>query len=432
MHTAGPHWNNYHQAYFGNHPVHLAYAGYHPSYFYHPWYHGPWGGSAFGWGWGFGPGVAFGLGGAGFGLGYGWGYGGGYYGPYGPYGYWGRPLGWGFGGWGLGTIAYSSGYYPYYNPYYTPVVNQYTVYNYSNPIPVAAQASPNQTGGLTATPDDGGPAPTPENYNPVMEAARESFRRGDYAAALASVDAVLAKDQSDAVMHEFRALCLFARRDYRQAAAVVHSVLAVGPGWDWTTMSSLYPDPSVYTDQLRALEDYIHTNPKAADAHFLLGYHYLIGSHKEAAVDQFQQASHLMPSDKLAGELAMMAQGPPQQQPGTPDGTGQPASDPSQDGPQLPPLDKTLLPGTWSASREDGSRFRLVLNPDDTFTWKFSLPKQKGDEFSGTYSVDGPVLMLERKTGGAMAGTVVFNGDDSFNFKMVGGPPQDKGLNFSK
>ena len=59
---------------------------------------------------------------------------------------------------------------------------------------------------------------------------------------------------TDAVLHEFRALVLFAMGDYRQSAAVVHSVLAVGPGWDWTTMSSLYPDPNRYTQQLAALE----------------------------------------------------------------------------------------------------------------------------------------------------------------------------------
>src|SRR5262249_51176946 len=31
MHTAGPHWNGYHQAYIGHQPVRLAYAGYRPS-----------------------------------------------------------------------------------------------------------------------------------------------------------------------------------------------------------------------------------------------------------------------------------------------------------------------------------------------------------------------------------------------------------------
>ena len=226
----------------------------------------------------------------------------------------------GFGGWGLGTLAYNSGYYPYYNPYYSQPVYQTNVYNYSNPIPVATQGPPAQTAGLAASPnvDDGGPGPTPENYDPVMDAARQSFRNGDYAAALASVDAALAKNQTDAVMHEFRSLVLFARRDYRQSAAVAHSVLAVGPGWDWTTMSSLYPDPQVYTDQLHALEDYVQANPNAADAHFLLGYHYMIGSHAEASAAQFQQAHRIMPSDRLAAELAMMAKGPPQQPQGNP------------------------------------------------------------------------------------------------------------------
>jgi hypothetical protein len=43
------------------------------------------------------------------------------------------------------------------------------------------------------------------------------------------------------------------------------------------------------------------------------------------------------------------------------------------------------------------------------------------------------VLILERKEGGgALAGTVTFDGDGKFNFRAVGGPPEDTGLDFSK
>ena len=48
LHSPGAHWNGYHQAYIGQHPVRLAHAGYHPSYYHHPWHHGPWGGQAWG------------------------------------------------------------------------------------------------------------------------------------------------------------------------------------------------------------------------------------------------------------------------------------------------------------------------------------------------------------------------------------------------
>ncbi len=460
MHSPGAHWNGYHQAYMGNHPVHLAHPGYRPSYYYHPWYHGPWGGHAWGWGWGFGPGVTFGFAGAGWGIGIGtgWGYPA-YYGPYGPYGYWGRPLGWGFGGWGLGTTVYTSGYYVYTNPYYVPGIYPTVVYDYSRPIPVVVQAPP-------GTPSASLPGlPPPESPpildNPAFDAARDAFKRGDYQVALTHVDNAIRRSPSDAVMHEFRSLVLFALHDYRQSAAVAHSVLAVGPGWDYTTMSSLYPDPFVYSEQLRRLEDYTREHPKAADAHFLLAYHSMISSRKEVAIEELRQVIRLMPEDRLAGELLAMVQGPPKSPQATQvaksnpfaepkrvyDGTSNPVTGESEtyprdpvkspelavnQSPEIAPVDKTLLPGKWSASREDGSRFSLVLTDEGTFVWKFSAPNHKSEELRGNYSVDGPVLILERKEGGALAGTASFTGDSQMNFKLVGAPPEDKGLDFAK
>src|SRR5262249_12277831 len=224
-------------------------------------------------------------------------------------------------------------------------------------------------------------------------------------------------------------------KDYKQAAGVIHSLLAVGPGWDWTTMSSLYADPDDYTQQLRALEQYVLANPKAADAHFLLAYHYTTTGHADAAANQLQQVVKLMPTDKLAGELLTMIQGPPKQDtPATPPDAaiaGAPAP-PAAEGPQPDPIDKGLLPGSWKASRADGSNFNLTLTEDGKFTWRFAMPKQKGDEFEGTYSTDGPVLILQREGAGALAGVATFDGNDKFNFRMVGAPQEDKGLDFGK
>ncbi len=327
----------YNKTYFGNQAIHLAPMGYHPSYLQHSaFYHGPWSGNSWGWGWGLGAGFGFGFGGLGWGIGIGsgWGYGGfgyggygGGYGLYGPYGYWGRPLGWGFGGWGLGTLCYNSGYYPYYNPYYYPPGNQNSVYNYSNPLPVATNVGvdPNaaNVANVAAISNSDAPPPIPQANDPDFDAARAAFRDGNYPAALAAVDAAIGKTNTDAVLHEFRALVLFAMQDYKQAAGVIHSLLAVGPGWDWTTMSGMYADPDTYTQQLRALEQNVLANPKAADAHFLLAYHYTTIGHSEAAANQLQQVVKLMPTDRLAGELLKMVQGPPAQvQPATPPGPG--------------------------------------------------------------------------------------------------------------
>ena len=45
---------------------------------------------------------------------------------------------------------------------------------------------------------------------------------------------------------------LFAQGKYEQAAAPLYAVLSVGPGWDWTTLSGMYPDVDTYTGQLRS------------------------------------------------------------------------------------------------------------------------------------------------------------------------------------
>jgi hypothetical protein len=191
---------------------------------------------------------------------------------------------------------------------------------------------------------------------------------------------------------------------------------------------------------LRALEGYVTSNPDAADAHFVLGYHYMIGGHKEAAAAQLQQVVNLVPKDRLAGELLRMVQGPPpQQQPQQPApnadfGVAPTPDPPPTDAPAATaaPVDKTLLPGTWQATRPDGSRFTLTMTSAGTFDWRFTNPNQKGDEFGGNYSTDGPVLILERKGGGALAGTVTFGDDGRFVFKLVGAPPDDQGLSFAR
>jgi predicted TPR repeat methyltransferase len=83
----------------------------------------------------------------------------------------------------------------------------------------------------------------------------------------------------------------------------LYAVLAAGPGWNWETMSSLYPNVDTYTKQLRALEAYAKDNPKAAYANFLLAYHYLVLGSKDAAVQQLKRVVELEPKDKLSAAL---------------------------------------------------------------------------------------------------------------------------------
>ena len=234
---------------FNNRQFNVGHSSYQPSYYRHSGYHGYWngnrgrGGNNSNSGFGFGLGFNSGYNGYGWGLGTGFGnryggYGGGYGRGYGGYRY--RPFGWGLGGWGLGSLYYNSGYLGYSNPYY---VNSGPIYyNYSQPIPVSYNAP------VTVVVN------APDSADEVFSNAVAAFRLNDYDRALDITNQGITQHPDDAVLHEFRSLVLFAKRDYQQSAGTIHSVLAVGPGWDWTTLIGLYASSSLYTDQLRDLE----------------------------------------------------------------------------------------------------------------------------------------------------------------------------------
>jgi tetratricopeptide (TPR) repeat protein len=283
----------------------------------------------------------------------------------------------------------------------------------------------------------------------ALDSAITVFKQDDYNQALDIVNKAIVQCPDDAVMHEFRALVLFAKGDYQQAAATIHSVLAVGPGWNWSTLSSLYSSVPTYTNQLRALEAFTNANPQDSASRFLLGYHYMADGYPDSAERQFQNVVRLTPNDRVASDLLKMTTKPPagdgsdaSQQP-TPQpptaapanlGTPNPALSDNGKPPEqnVPPIDAEKLIGTWHASRDDGSNFDLTLNKDLTFQWKFGQKTGAPQQFDGTYTVDGNVVALERKDGGSLIAGVVPAGDNKFNFKLIGSPPEDPGLNFAK
>jgi cytochrome c-type biogenesis protein CcmH/NrfG len=108
----------------------------------------------------------------------------------------------------------------------------------------------------------------------------------------------------DGRTHQLLSLAMFAQGDYRGAAIGAHPAISLGPLGDWANIQSLYNSPDAYTTQLRALESYVIAHPAAADAHFVLGYQYLMLGHADAAKYQFQTAHRLTPDDALAAKLA--------------------------------------------------------------------------------------------------------------------------------
>ena len=211
-----------------------------------------------------------------------------------------RPVGWWTAGYwagaALSAIPWSWGYWPYYNPYYAgPVVDGGATIDYSQPIVVAQAAAspPVIQAGLTAE----------EQATPLLDAARNAFMQGDYKTALAQVDQAIAQVPNDTVLHEFRGLALFALGRYKEAAAADYAVLSAGPGWDWTTLSALYPNVDVYTEQLRALEQYAKSHPAASEARFLLAENYLTCGYTDAAAAQLKAVVQLNPKDQLSAQL---------------------------------------------------------------------------------------------------------------------------------
>ncbi len=321
--------------------------------------------------------------------------------------------------WGLNSVAYMFGDSAYYNPYYTtPVyVDSQPVMTYDQPIvgdpSYESQGGGGATDGTTDTSagsdTDTPPAPADDPLKDTFGAARQAFSQGNYDQALELTNQALQTAPRDAAINEFRSLCLFALKQYQDAAATIHAVLAAGPGWDWTTMISLYGDQSAYTEQLRALEETVKANPDDAADRFLLGYQYLTCNHKEAAVAQWKKAAELQPKDQLSAQLVQMY--------------STPASDADPSKAPAPKFDEPAYPlaklqGDWKAASDHGN-FELNLSDDDKFTWQFTRDGQP-QSVSGAYAVRGNSLVMQPDTGGTMLADITLKDDQTLAFKPIG------------
>ncbi len=250
--------------------------------------------------------------------------------------------------------------------------------------------------------------------------------QGQYKAALTQTDRAIALLPNDSIMHEFRALCLFAVRDYQQAAAAVYAVTSTGPGWDWTTVSNLYPNINTYTGQLRALETYCEENTKASGPRFLLAYHYLLAGHNEQAAGLLAEVMRLEPKDQLSAQLLKGLTTPPGELPAPADTRVAAASVTAGQ-----PVDESSIIGDWKASRPDGSSFELNLTGDKKFSWKFNQ-QGKLQQMTGTYTLANNFLILSASDQNSLVGQVAMQPGDKLAFKLAGGNPADPGLTFMR
>jgi tetratricopeptide (TPR) repeat protein len=291
--------------------------------------------------------------------------------------------------------------------------------DYTHPIPsdpvIIDSTQPAQPGQAAPA------APEPDQTGlEAYEESRNLFYFKDYAGALAKSNLALSKLPTDSSLHQFRALCQFAQQDYRNAAAAINSVLSVGPGWDWTTMSGLYASTDTYTKQLRELEAFVNQNPQAAFGHFLLAYHYVTSGYNEEAIEELKRTLELEPSDLVASNLLGMLE--PPEAPAEPQ--------PETDIAEAPKFAASQLFGSWKSSSSETNFIDLQLEEDGKFEWVVNQNNQPQTTLSGEYSLADDKLMLQPQQGGPLVGIVTLAEGGGFNFKIAGSPPGDKGLDF--
>ncbi|MGC4005589.1 MAG: tetratricopeptide repeat protein [Pirellulales bacterium] len=323
-------------------------------------------------------------------------------------------------GWATTALWNNWGYgYNYYNPYYA--ASAAPVYDYAQPVVVNNYV---QSGDTVASDPNAAPAVAPEPTAgqrlafTYIDQAREEFKNGDYAAALRFAESALAKSPGDPVVHEFRALCLFALGKYQEAAAGLNALLATSPGMDWTTLSGLYGDIDDYTKQLRALEQHCKANPRDGAAAFDLAYQYLVTGNTEAAISALQVVVAAQPKDGVAKRMLAALKPPTETAP-----TPEPTPDPN--------APTTDLVGTWTAKTPD-TTIQLTVTDDSHFTWKAKPTGKPEITLTGDLSSSEDTLVLQSEKEGSMVGKVKSGGADAFQFTLVGAQADQGGLSFTR
>jgi tetratricopeptide (TPR) repeat protein len=355
---------------------------------------------------------------------------------------WYAPLAAGAVGWGLGSwynnYAYGSG--GYYNPYYTESV---APYDYSQPVVVNYYSPTDYGAGTTAqvvatqpaaTPQVAAQPPAPtqsELAQAQFDQGLAEFKAGNYAEALTQFDATLRQLPQDSVVHEVRALDLFALGQYQQSAAGLNALLATAPGMDWTTMASLYGNVDEYTKQLRALEQHCKSNPKDAPASFVLAYHYLVAGHQDAAINALRTVVREQPKDMIAKRMLDSLAPATSPSSATASAAPTPATPPAPGATGGGSEQQTDLVGTWTAKAGDAA-IDLTIGDDSQFTWKVTQPGKPAVELQGGLTASSDTLILESQGQGSMIGRVNSAGPDKWQFVMAGGPPNDPGLSFQR
>jgi hypothetical protein len=230
-------------------------------------------------------------------------------------------------------------------------------------------------------------------------------------------------------------------------------VLSAGPGWNWSTLVSLYPDVETYTYQLRALEASVQTNANSPAIQFLLGYHYMVQGHQQAAATQFDKVAKLQPSDQLSASFVKALKkvserptGQPAQvnvaAAGQPASAAAPAALPAATGtsPVQPPAEQPAQPdappppaslvGTWKSQPSADLAIALTLQADGQFAWEVDSKGQK-QTLTGQAGFKDHTLALLQEDGPPLVGKVAEQSGTKFTF-TPSGDQKAPGIVFTK
>jgi tetratricopeptide (TPR) repeat protein len=341
---------------------------------------------------------------------------------------WYSPIVWTGVGWGIGSWwnnSWGVGV-PYQNPYW---VAGSSGYDYSQPVVI--QNIVTSTGGTAdATGGTATAEATAENNQALtlFDEGLASFKQAQYEAALAKFDASLKLLPTDPVLHEVRALALFALGRFKESAATLNALLATAPGMDWTSMASLYGSVDDYTAQLRALEGHIKANPTDASAMFVLAYHYLVIGQTDAAIKALQEVVKLQPTDATAKRMLEGLVPPEAEESPAAATTADPATATAEPAADEPSTD---LVGTWQAKAGD-TTIVLTVTEDSQYIWKATPEGKPAIEIKGNLIASSDAIVLENEEQGSMIGRVTSGGADKFTFTLRGMPEDEPGLAFER
>jgi tetratricopeptide (TPR) repeat protein len=245
---------------------------------------------------------------------------------------------------------------------------------------------------------------------------------------LEQIDASLKLLPGDPVLHEVRALTLFALGNYTGAAAALNSLLSTSPGMDWTTLSGLYGNVDDYVAQVEKLQQHVQKNPNDAGAAFVMAYHYLVLGEQDDAIAMLQSVVENQPKDVVAKRmLDTLTAEAASKSAAANDATAATKGEVKPAGNEP----ETDLVGKWKATAGE-TTIELTIADDFKFTWRATQPDEQPVELTGELIVGSDGIVLQTEEQGAMAGKVVSKGADGWQFNLQGAPSSDPGLTFAR